>query len=389
MIEMKLLKKDLLAKCKELNIRKYSKLTKQELIDLIKKVEEKQENNKICLQCSSKSITSLPRFCSQKCKDLYIKTNLILEETNLTLEETKTFLPIFYNRISISVEDINTFSIISTKATNDMYNKIRENIITAIINNKIPEQYFIKKEWLNLKNAIFDFLKKLTNNKNYTEIECEHKGGRGNYKDFNIKVYYEDNTEEIYNTEFKYNTLSIEDTPQFNSPTKPSNFLSSSYEEYYYDNYLPKLASFSKYQMPDKHDYISHINSNNPKCMEQYKKLYELNKEFKKLANECFYNSCSLFIENNELDIIKLSEYLHKTQENKIYMLYKDGKFNIQYNDDNYNIVKVEKGKSKKTGKYTRYECETKNGRYINVLLRWKNNNGIAFPAFQISWSKN
>ena len=33
----------------------------------------------------------------------------------------------------------------------------------------------------------------------------------------------------------------------------------------------------------------------------------------------------------------------------------------------------------------SRYDCVTQSGKKIRVLLRWKNGNGIAFPAFQIS----
>ena len=35
-----------------------------------------------------------------------------------------------------------------------------------------------------------------------------------------------------------------------------------------------------------------------------------------------------------------------------------------------------------------RYVCKTKSGVELTVLLRWKNGNGIAFPAFQISARK-
>ena len=32
-----------------------------------------------------------------------------------------------------------------------------------------------------------------------------------------------------------------------------------------------------------------------------------------------------------------------------------------------------------------RFICETKSGKKMYILLRWKNGNGVAFPAFQIS----
>jgi hypothetical protein len=62
-------------------------------------------------------------------------------------------------------------------------------------------------------------------------------------------------------------------------------------------------------------------------------------------------------------------------------MLYSEGTFIKQcVNLDDYVIVDVVKNPQK-----FRYECVSKNGKKITVLLRWKNGNGIAFPAFQIS----
>ena len=61
-------------------------------------------------------------------------------------------------------------------------------------------------------------------------------------------------------------------------------------------------------------------------------------------------------------------------------MLYYNNKFILQQiNIDNYIIDKVVKID------HSSYRCISKNGKEIKILLRWKNGNGIAFPAFQIS----
>ena len=102
-----------------------------------------------------------------------------------------------------------------------------------------------------------------------------------------------------------------------------------------------------------------------------------------------FYESCNgdskecikKFIENSDLDINKLNQYLINSQNNKIYLLYKDGKFNLDTSDiHNYSILSYLKNPER-----ARYEAITKSGKKINILLRWKNGNGIAYPAFQIS----
>ena len=68
-------------------------------------------------------------------------------------------------------------------------------------------------------------------------------------------------------------------------------------------------------------------------------------------------------------------------QKNKIYMLYKNNKFHKQIvNIDDYELVRCEKYPEK--FKYLAYSAS---GKQIDILLRWKNGNGIAFPAFQIS----
>ena len=103
--------------------------------------------------------------------------------------------------------------------------------------------------------------------------------------------------------------------------------------------------------------------------------------KFYNLAKELSNESIKSFINNTELNIDFLSNYLHTTQKNKIYMLYSNKTFMLQkINIDDYTIDKVVKNPNK-----YRYECTNKNGKQINILLRWKNGNGIAFPAFQIS----
>ena len=62
-------------------------------------------------------------------------------------------------------------------------------------------------------------------------------------------------------------------------------------------------------------------------------------------------------------------------------MLYYNKAFILQQiNIDDYTIDSVVKNANK-----CRYDCISKTGKKIKILLRWKNGNGIAFPAFQIS----
>ena len=228
----------------------------------------------------------------------------------------------------------------------------------------------------------------------YINVECINKAGRGHKYDFLIKLFYEDGSNLDFMIELKFNVSTVDNAPQFVSPMKPSQYMNNSYEEYYFDNYLEKLSGMTQLKMPTKEDYLKQIHSSKPKCMKKYQELYYngcdksskyTNKEndinFYKLAKELSSESIKSFITNTELNIDLLSNYLYNTQKNKIYMLYSNNKFILQkINIDDYKINKVVKNPNK-----YRYECVSITGKIINILLRWKNGNGIAFPAFQIS----
>jgi hypothetical protein len=285
----------------------------------------------------------------------------------------------------LNIDSINYFTV-SNRNENDSSNKIRESIIEKIINKKIPNEYYENKKWYELRNAILTYIKNL---QDYENIECIPKGGRQFNYDFEFKCFNPKLT--TYNIEFKFNFSSIKELPQFVSPIKPSQYMSLSYEEYFYDNYLPILASVTKFEIPEKKIYLNNIHTNKPECMKKYQNLYyqgckrssqftgeERAIEFYKLSLEMTKESIKNFIQLVDLDIEKLSSYLKNSQNNKIYMLYKDGTFYRQDNVNDYSIIEYQKTKNQ-------FICKTINNKIIKVLLRWKNGNGIAFPAFQIS----
>ena len=171
--------------------------------------------------------------------------------------------------------------------------------------------------------------------------------------------------------------------------------MESSYEDYYYDNYLPKLKYLrNDLVIPDKLTYLQEINSPSPKCMKMYKDIYyngckksskytgdPKDIDFYKLANKLSKESIVAFMSTSALNIDLLNEYLTSSQNAKIYMLYKNGKFQKEIVvPSKYTIVSYTVCKNKKN----KFVAKTQEGKDIKILLRWKNGNGIAFPAFQI-----
>lgn len=274
---------------------------------------------------------------------------------------------------------INSFFQISSKKDNDKFNKIRESIIQDIINNNIPIDYYQDSKWRLVKEQIYLYLNILHNKEqNIHNVSCENKAGRRNKFDFIFTI----NNNIKFNIEFKFNAKSIDKIPQFLSLPKPSEYLSSSYESFYYDNYLQKLCTEFSLELPQKDIYISTINTHSPKCVEHLKKHYKNNKEFKIKSKYYSKESIQLFITQNNININKLHKKLEE-QKNKHYMLYHKNKFYYDTIPDLSlinNNIEIKKNKSSYILSNSKFS--------LDVLLRWKNNNGIAFPALQIKYKK-
>jgi hypothetical protein len=296
-------------------------------------------------------------------------------------------------------------SIISGRHQNDKNNKMREAIIGAIINDCVPATYYRTERWRALKTAVDGFLHECS--AGYSRVECIHTAGRGHNYDFSVKFFADgDTAASVCNVEFKFNASKVSDTPQFVSPMKPSQYLSASYEEYFYDKYLMIIAAAgASSAIPNRADWLKQIHNNAPVCVKELQDKYYAgcanSSQFTNAADDiAFYELCKkvstesirAFISEHDLDIVKLTQYLRESQDGKTYMLFQPASaasaasasapvITLQRVDPaDYNIVSCIKNPAK-----SRYECETESGKKINVLLRWKNGNGIAFPAFQIS----
>ncbi len=291
------------------------------------------------------------------------------------------------NNQIINYRSINNFTR-QEKSLNDVSNKIRELVIISIINGDIDKDYYkYSNRWRRLKIGVDNFMRLLGIGLD-DDVRCLLKAGRNFNYDFQIII--DDNRR--YNIEFKFNSSSITDIPQFISPMKPSKYLSKSFEEYIYENYLRRLMNEFGFGMPNKEDYLREVHSTNPRCLKNIQDKYyrgcksssrysgmEDDIKFYKRANDYSKKAIEEFIRDNELDINQLSKYLMETQMKKIYMLYFNNNIYMEtINEDYFTIISYEKKKNY-------FILETKKGIHLKVLLRWKNGNLIAFPAFQIS----
>lgn len=288
------------------------------------------------------------------------------------LEPLKTDTHIItYNSINVFTE--------KNKVENDTNNSKRENIIAAIINNLIPPEYYkFSVKWKRLEDTIFEWIDNLCIQEEIfiiNNISCIQKAGRSNNYDFKIII----NKKYEYKVEFKFNATFINETPQFVSPHKPSQYLNMDFEQYFYDNYLEKIANFGSLEMPPKEEYLKKIHGDKVQCMIPYKYKYDNDNEFKKICKKIDKEGIKNFIYLSEINKEKLSNYLCKTQTSKRYMLYKDTK--MYYEENNKDLYIIKQLISKEN---TNYIYETESGMKLEIKLRFKNGCGLQYPAFQI-----
>ena len=318
-----------------------------------------------------------------------------ITNTTIPITPPSTPRPFQYNKSEINYEDVSIFEN-KKRSENDKNNKKREDIIGCILNDKIPKEYYDHSpEWQNLKQALHIYVNNLCETKqihssSIEHISCVHKAGRKHHYDLKLII----NHEFEFNLEFKFNAECVKDTPQFVSPMKPSKYLETSYEEYFYDNYLVSVLMKYGLTVPPRDEYLKDIHGPSPPNMVEAQMKYyngckksskysgnpedlDFYETMKKVAHDSIYS----FIENNKLKSEILTDYLLETQKSKYYMLYKNGMFHLEtINQDEYIISSVNKNP-----KMNRYDVVTKTGNKLKILLRWKNGNGIAYPSFQIS----
>ena len=287
---------------------------------------------------------------------------------------------------TVAFGDVNLFYNASTRKKNDSTNKKRENIVVAITKDAILASWYENERWSNLKAALFDYYRNLCGSEEIHSVNIEKKGGRTYTYDFLLEINGND-----YKVEFKYGADMIGRIPQFVSPTKPSQYFSGSYEEFYYDKYLSKMEL--GVIIPARDVWLSQVHQPSPECMTEILCKYYggCQKSSKYTGNEddkLFYNNCKKlasdsikeFLKQTKLNKEELSKYLIGTQRGKHYMLFKNGQFHLdRINEETLTIQEIKKI----TKNYVL--LKTNSGKELKVLLRWKNGNGVAYPALQIS----
>lgn len=291
--------------------------------------------------------------------------------------------------MSLVEESIKIFHSSTKRNENTSGNNMRESIICAIYNNEIPNNFYLHNDWKKLRFQLFNFLQNIFVGKIFS-IQATKKAGRK----FNYDVELLINHSYTFKIEFKYNSYSINKLPQFVSVLKPFlYFYNQSYEEYFYSNYFKILCEKGNCNVPEKETYLKDIQKDIPTTFATlHTKYYKGCKNSSKFTNHVsdieFYNLCNSFsresiknfVEMAELNIVKLTQYLIKSQDSKHYMLFKNGNINYEtLSRQDLQIVSY----TRQPSKYRFILTSISNCQY-SMILRWKRGNGISIPGFQI-----
>jgi hypothetical protein len=268
------------------------------------------------------------------------------------------------------------------KSENDSYNQIREKVIHLFLcyfEKGIPRDNQCYELFQQFKQTLVDYGVE-------NILKYDKKGGRNTF-DFVLTCLINQKEQEIV-LEFKNNSEKVEDLPEFlqlYTNNKETKITKNEYHRYYYDHYLAKILEFikekynKKIDLPSYKDYLKDINNTNKNKKTFHQIIKKFYKRNPKEMNEIVKESIGKFLEKERIFEIGNFNQKLKGQENKLFLLHKEGKF---YLDQIKDHMKIEKFKDIKNNNTIIFDTTTK--AEIHCLLRWKNGNGCIGPAWQI-----
>lgn len=291
----------------------------------------------------------------------------------------------------ISATDITSFFNASSRSENDASNKVREKILKQL--SDIP-QYFLADEehgkfWTIVRNEWNDALKRISNQTVYTSTQIELMGGRNYNYDANLKFFDGETLVTSRKIEFKNGGSNICNLPQFLSLQTKVGLFKTSYDEFYYENYLDKYIACDIEIIepkPSLETYLSNVGSTKYEVLPFFEHLKNRGSFFKKDKNKVVNASITSYLSKygRDVNIQFFTEKIKSSQGEKTFIIWsKDRTFHIDAFAEsemtnmtfdgikNGNVLQIKSGN-------TTYE----------LLLRWRNHKGILNPAWQISMKR-
>lgn len=283
----------------------------------------------------------------------------------------------------IKKSDISTFFATSNRNDNDATNKKRENILSNLLT--ISPEYINDNEygqkWVTVRNEWVRVIEELVNS---TAQMCKTKLMAGRKYNYDIELTTEHG--KIYKIEFKYGGTKINELPQFLSLQAKVDLFPITYPQFYYDKYLDQYIACDcgiSEQKPTMSEYLDMVTKVNYDVSPFFAQLKEQELIEQPNKNKVVNDSIADYLNQygHTINLSAFAEKVRTTQDNKIYVLWANGKFTIDRFAESdlgadFQFHGIRNGNL----------LEVKSGEIIySMLLRWRNHKGILNPAWQIS----
>jgi hypothetical protein len=269
------------------------------------------------------------------------------------------------------------------RAKNDANNRAREDALVEMTRVDIPECANLKQDLHLALASLCPF--------EFSRYELTKKAGRGYSYDFDLAFYSgrDDAPRCVIKLEFKYGSTSVEKLPQFYQKNTGWGITPVLYHEFFYDGpYLDEIRLHcpDAPEKPDKETYMRHIMKTSYSCHPFFQYLYDKESIKQKDKSAIVKRSIREFLAayGSQINVAEVKRTFDQTQTDKQYLLYdpKSKAFLCQSCDflgGELTFVCVKKNNV----------IVLTNGSYeFQLLLRWKNHQGILNPAWQVSVKK-
>jgi len=267
------------------------------------------------------------------------------------------------------------------RGTNDASNKTREKILLDGYNGKTSEMFAdptYGEDWRRIADLFASALAELGGE---GQVTVKAKGGRGFNYDFEVT-----RGDLKHKVEFKFGGTSVQTIPEFFNPAANKPFHDRLYADFFYDNYLPDIAGLYGLAPPPKNEYLKeiHKNKSNHKFFVDFRVAEAAQPERYAEKSKATAASITAYLEavKDTTKLAALTSEFMRSQKDKRFLLFNAGKFHHDRISDAELTAKSVVGV--RNGNLLVIQS-AEPGTTHEMLLRWKNHLGVAFPAWQIS----
>jgi hypothetical protein len=289
--------------------------------------------------------------------------------------------------MAAAVEEVAVLYAKNAKGDNDKCSKIRERVFNQALS--VPEAFLEHPEhgaqWEYLQREMKTLADTLAQG-DYTSVSIKPKGGR-NYNYDALFQYVDSSMAPIgeVKVEYKCGATTIQKLPQILSLQAKFPMFSTTYDTWYYQNWLDKYLATDPgitETKPSLEDYLGLVTNTEYDVLPFFQQLKDREDVQKKnkaaIVNESIREYLKLHGPSLNLEMIV--EKIRDTQLNKKFVLWHEGNFHVDSltRDD----LRIHRIGSIRNGNVLELFSDT--ARY-DMLLRWRNHKGVLNPAWQIS----